>query len=52
MLQVFYRFPIKKELIKILLSKRKELMTEYIIDDEAELVSEEESEAETNDLNL
>ena len=45
-IQNIYKFPSKTDLIKILLSKRKELMPEYIIDEEAELVSDSEDEAE------
>jgi len=45
-IQVVYKFPPKIDLIKILLSKRKELMKEYILDEEAELVSDSEDEAE------
>jgi hypothetical protein len=45
-LQNIYKFPPKIDLIKILLSKRKELMKEYILDEEAELVSDSEDEAE------
>jgi hypothetical protein len=51
-IQRIYKFPPKRELIKILLSKRKELMKEYILDEEAELVSDSEDEAEKNPLDL
>jgi hypothetical protein len=55
-IQNIYKFPVKEELIKILMSKRRELMTDYILDDDAEEIQEEDSEAEsvtkTNDLNL
>jgi hypothetical protein len=52
--QIVYQFPIKSKLIEILIQKRKELMSDYIPDEEAELIeSEEEEEAEKiSDLNL
>jgi hypothetical protein len=43
--QIVYQFPIKSKLIDILIQKRKELMSDYIIEEEAELIeSEEEAE--------
>jgi hypothetical protein len=51
-LRNIYKFPPQKDLIKILLSKRVELMKEYVLDEEAELVSDSEDEAEKNSLDL
>ena len=45
-IQVVYKFPPKIDLIKILMSKRKELMIDYIIDEKAELIPDSEDEAE------
>lgn len=50
-IQRVYKFPPKKDLIKILISKRKELMIDYITEEEAELIPDSEDEAENN-LNL
>ena len=47
-----YIFPPRKDLIKILLTKRSELMKEYIPDEEAELVPDSDDEAEKKSLDL
>jgi len=52
MIQNVYKFPPKKEFIQILLSKRRELMSDYILDEEAELISDEEDNDEGANLNL
>jgi hypothetical protein len=52
MIQNVYKFPPKKELIAILMSKRRELMSDYILDEEAELISDEEDNDEGANLNL
>ena len=51
-IQNVYKFPCKIDLIQLLIAKRRELMSDYILDDEAELIPDDESEAENNDLNL
>ena len=51
-IQNVYKFPCKIDLIQLLIAKRRELMSDYILDDEAELIPDDESEAENNDLNV
>ena len=50
--QIVYKFPVKSTFVELLKEKRKELMSDYFIDEEAELIeSEEEAEIPCN-LNL
>lgn len=53
--QIVYKFPVKSKFIEILIQKRKELMSDYIPDEEAELIKSEEEDTEAgkpSNLNL